>query len=179
MRNGSPALKTKFIVHPIKLVASLATFAVTLALAVSGFAAGRPIPGAVFLAIALIFLAITPIFGATLTVDETGVCRRFLGRVTRTLSWSEIAEVGVAGSKVLKRAGSDRTGEIFIYFSPLPLDDQARFEMMLKWPPKEQLFMYCTDPRLRTVLFYSDKTPKTYNVGEDFLLEHAGRAPLP
>lgn len=159
-------MKRSFVVHPIKLTVSLFTSAVTLILSISAMTTKNIVAAVIFMAIALVFLGTCLVFGSVLTIDRDGVRRSFLGLTLRTLSWQEVAEIGVAGTKVLKKADSDRTGELYIYFSPVPLDDQARFEMMLKWPPQEQIFMYYTAARARAVMECTEKGIETYNAGK-------------
>ncbi len=155
-----------FIVHPLKMAASIATAAVTLALSIFAFSAGRILAGVLNLAIALIFLGILPVFAARVTVDGKGVSRRFLGRASKAMTWDQVAEAGVAGTKVLKKQDSDRTGELYIYFSPVKMSDQERFEMMLKWPPRDKLFMYYTEKRIRAVETTCPVKLEYYNTGK-------------
>ncbi len=159
-------MKKTFVIHPIKLAVSIATAVITLVLSISAIRMDRWVQGIIFAVISAVFFALTPIFGSTVTLSAEGVRRRFLGFLTRSLTWDEILEVGVAGTKVLKKAGSDRTGEMYIYFSPYRLDDQTRFEMMLKWPPRDQLYMLYTHNRLKYVSIHADRRIEKYNVGK-------------
>ena len=159
-------MKTKFIVHPLKFIVCLATFAIGLVLAVCLILIKRYVSAAVFFGIGLMFLCIASVFGAVITVDDSGVSRSVLGRVRQSFRWDQVAEVGVAGAKVLKSASSQKTGELYIYFSPLALDDQQRFEMMLRWPPKDKIFMQYSRQRIEAVQMCWDSKLQLYNAGK-------------
>lgn len=54
----------------------------------------------------------------------------------KNYSWDEIREVGVIGTKVFPKSSSNKGGRKYIYFSPMELDEDGRFNLALKWPPK-------------------------------------------
>ena len=159
-------MKTKFFVHPTKMVVCLAMFFTGTVLAITLITIGRFGSAAVFFGIGAIFMWVSPVFGAVISVDETGVTRSVLGKVTKTMRWNEIAEIGIAGTKVLKQADSQKAGELYVYFSPVLLNDQTRFEMMLKWPPKDKLFMLYSTERTEAVRMHWGGKLQLYNTGE-------------
>lgn len=54
----------------------------------------------------------------------------------KNFSLDEIKEVGVIGTKVFPKSSSNNGGRKYIYFSPMELDEDGRFNLALKWPPK-------------------------------------------
>lgn len=159
-------MTSRFIVHPLKLVVSLATCLASAAIGLSLLEMGRGLSALVFLAVAALFLAVSLVFGATVTLDESGVRRSVLGRVTRSLTWEEIAEVGVAGTKVFNRGSPKKTGSLYIYFSPAAMTEEERFEMILTWPPRDKLFLLHNKKRMDAVQLLWNSKVQTYNAGD-------------
>ena len=86
--------------------------------------------------LALVFAVITlRNFTRILISKEKIEFRPILGK-TRTYSWEEIKEVGVIGTKVFPKTSSNKGGRKYIYFSPEELDEDSRFDLAFKWPPK-------------------------------------------
>ena len=146
-------MTNRFMVHPLKLAVSLATalFSAAMALCLAGL--GRWGASLLFLAVAALFLSVSLVFGAFITVDAGGVRRSVLGKVSRELPWDRIAEVGVAGSKIFNRNNPKKTGSLYIY-------------MMLNWPPREQLFFLYTEQRINAVQLLWSGEIQTYNSGD-------------
>lgn len=156
--------KQHFLVHPFKLAVSLAT---ALTAAVLGFSliAIRPVSAAVFFAISLLFLLVALSAGAMISVEPEGVRRQVLGKTTKFLSWEEIAEIGVAGSRIFAKSKKDKTGTLYIYLSERILTDEDRFQMMLNWPPKNQIYLQHTKARLDALQLHWSKKIQSYNAG--------------
>lgn len=159
--------KHQFMVHPFKFAAALLTLACCLPLALYAAWLHHWISFAIFLAIAILFGVIAVNYGAVLTIDESGVQRSFLGIPLRRMSWSEIKEVGVVGLKVFSR-NSKRTGTRYIYFSPRPLDKDARFRLALEWPPRQMLYASYNRMRVEAIQFLWTGPIETYNAGDVF-----------
>ena len=159
-------MTNRFMVHPLKLAVSLATalFSAAMALCLAGL--GRWGASLLFLAVAALFLSVSLVFGAFITVDAGGVRRSVLGKVSRELPWDRIAEVGVAGSKIFNRNNPKKTGSLYIYFSPVPMTEEQRFDMMLNGPPREQLFFLYTEQRINAVQLLWSGEIQTYNSGD-------------
>lgn len=136
-------------VDPFKFAVSLGTCAVSLVMALCMLLAlSRPGSAAVFLAIALLFLLVASTYGARIRVCDEGVERVSLfGRVTRRLDWQAVREVGVAGTSVFRKDDRKHPGTLYIYFSERKLTEPERFDLMLRFPPKDML--YCTYNRQR------------------------------
>ena len=80
-------------------------------------------------------------------------------------TWNEIAEVDVIGSKVLNRNNTKKCGTLYLIFSPEKLDDDKRFDMMIKWPPKDKIYLKFTKDRLMDLQWFYSKPVEKYNIG--------------
>ena len=120
----------------------------------------------VFLAIALLFFKIALDAGAKISVGKDGVSRRLFGKTTHSFKWEEIAETGAAGSKILNKGNPNKTGTVYIYFSPTALDDNERFDMMLRWPPKDKLYLRYSEARLNFIKTVCGMDIVGYNIGK-------------
>ena len=83
-----------------------------------------------------------------------------------TASKAESAETGAAGSKILNKGNPNKTGTVYIYFSPTALDDNERFDMMLKWPPKDKLYLRYSEARLNFIKTGCGMDIVGYNIGK-------------
>ena len=125
-----------------------------------------------FLAVTVIFAALTVMNGASVSVDSTGIRRSFFGISMGEKKWSEIAEVGVIGTKVFNNNDPKHTGTRYIYFSEKALTEQERFRMALEWPPRKVIYFQFNQKRLNEVQMFWSDTIRTYNAGHIFSLEH-------
>ena len=117
---------------------------------------------------AVLFIFVAFLYGSTITLDAKGLSRSFFGIPICSVSWSEIAEVGVIGLKVFNNNDTKRTGTRYIYFSPLPLDKDSRFRLALEWPPRDMLYLYYSKERAAAVQSLWNRTIETYNAGNLF-----------
>lgn len=161
----------KFTVNPLRLAVALATSLASLVIAAAMIFIRSPLPAVVFLVIAIFFALLSASNGARLTVSGTGIERKpWIGGKT-AWSWDEIAEVGVAGTKLFPKSDSGKPGEMYIYFSKRVLDDNERFEMVLKWPPKDRLYLSYTPERLRAVTRCWNGTVTEYNTRDEEIVK--------
>ena len=157
-----------FRVNTLKFVAALGTSLVCLTLGLCMlFALARPLSAAVFIGIGALFLPICATYGASLRIDDEGVTRlNLFGRKTRFLPWREIAEIGVAGSRVLGRGDKKKNpGTLYIYFSENEMTEQQRFETMLHFPTKGLLFTTYSQAKIEAVQLRWSSRIATYNSG--------------
>lgn len=159
-------MEQTYFVSPREFAVSAATAAGSAAIAVICIILGRYLSALVFAVITLVFLKMTLDAGARLSVGQTGITRRLFGKITHQISWEELSEVGIAGSKVFNKGNPAKTGTVYIYFSKEPMDDQERFNMMLKWPPKDKLYLSYNRSRLDFVKTVSGKEITGYNIGK-------------
>ena len=159
-------MKARFMVDPALAGIAGAVCAVSLAVSGALLWIQRPGSAAVFLVIGLLFLGLCLINASVVTADEDGITRR-LGPVRiRHFSWEEIREFGVCGTKVFNGANSKKTGRLYFYCSKTTMDDDQRFSMILKWPPKEQIYFLYTEKRLESLRQARDFSVETYNTGD-------------
>ena len=159
-------MEQNYFVNPLELAIAAATAAGSGAIAGVCLFLGRFLSALVFLAIALLFFKIALDAGAKISVGKDGVSRRLLGKTTHSFKWEEIAEPGAAGSKILNKGNPNKTGTVYIYFSPTALDDNERFDMMLKWPPKDKLYLRYSEARLNFIKTVCGMDIVGYNIGK-------------
>ena len=70
----------------------------------------------------------------TLTISDIGIVYRTTLRRKKLLSWKDIQEVGVLGSSFFPSRRPTGINRKFLYFSNKPLDEDGRFDMLLRWP---------------------------------------------
>ncbi|MCC8121406.1 MAG: hypothetical protein LIO42_05405 [Oscillospiraceae bacterium] len=83
-------------------------------------------------------------------LGEETVERRLFGRPLKCLTWTQVGEVGVVGLKLFG-PNKKRVGTRYIYFAPEKMTEEQRFNMCLKWPPKEGVYMRFSPQRLQAV----------------------------
>ena len=158
----------KYCVSPFKFAVAAATCIISLLLTAVQLYLQEWAATALFLIIALLFLAVAVINGSVITISPSGISRSFAFISLSRQSWSDIAEVGVIGTKVFNNKDSKRTGTRYIYFSNACLDDEGRFQLALKWPPKGMMYLQYTKERLESVQLLWEKKVESYNAGDVF-----------
>lgn len=122
-----------------------------------------------FLAIGLLFGAICALYGAQLTIDESGIHRSLLGIRMGEVGWEKIKEVGVVGTSVFQKGKEKNTGIRFIYFSEEKLDENKRFRLAMEWPPRKMFYLEFDRERLDTVQMFWNSRIAEYNAGDLFI----------
>jgi len=118
----------------------------------------------IFVLLFIVYLYIAFKNGSLIHVDGNHVYRVFPGGGT-SLGWSEIQETGIVGLKVFGREGRKYTGTKYIYFSDHRLTEKELFDMCLKWPPKDMLYMRFSHKRIAAVQRYWAEEVTLYNTG--------------
>ncbi|MDO4337483.1 MAG: hypothetical protein Q4C91_05255 [Eubacteriales bacterium] len=121
----------------------------------------------VFLIIALIFSCLFIRNASSLTVTQNSVSRSFFGFRKKELLWADVKEVGLIGENVFSH-NKNRTGHKYIYISPRSMTQKERFDMIVKWPPKNILYMEYSKKNLEYTMAIWGKELKTYNVEDLF-----------
>lgn len=158
-------MEKKYFVNPVEFTAAISTVIVAFTMAFSLLYIKRPVSALFFFGIALLFLKVSFTTGAKITISPEGITRSVLGKATKTLTWDEITEVGVAGSRIFNKGSKEKCGTLYIYFSKTPMDDQERFQMMLKWPPKDKLYLQYDQYRMDFIQALYNQKVHTYNTG--------------
>ena len=98
-------------------------------------------------------------------IDDTNISLRFAWIKLRELPWSDVREMGVIGENVFSRAkkGKRKTGEKFIYFSPVSMNEKSRFRMIVNWPPKDMLYIEYSPEALERTQYIWNGPTKYYN----------------
>lgn len=159
-------MKREFGAYPLKAMICFVIVAVTALLGGCLVYMGRPGSALVFFIIGLLFFFVSVPYASIITVSEEGITKHFWGLERLSLSWEEIAEVGIAGLKVFNGNDRKKTGTLCIYFSPKKLTEAEHFEMLLRWPVKEIPFMVYDSRRLEAVQLCWGRRITYYNAGD-------------
>jgi len=121
----------------------------------------------------LLFLALGALFfyqffknASYIKSDEESIRLCFFGLTRKELHWSEVREMGVIGENVFSRKNQKRLwkGERFIYFSTRELNEEGRFQMAVRWPPKDAIYAEYTQELLTQLQTVWNRPVKYYNV---------------
>ena len=165
-RHGGDKMTHRYIVNPILFLISGFVSAMALVLAVVQIYLRRPGSALVFFVLYLLFTGVAVFYSSVVEVDKKGVRRRMLGRTNWERRWDQIDEVGVLGTRVFHGSNAKNVGSLYFYFSDIRLDENARFEMALKWPPKKECFLLFRYDWLRAIQMLWDSDIATYNVAD-------------
>lgn len=118
-----------------------------------------------FGALGLVFCRQFVINASYVEADKAGLRLKFAGIQRKQLLWTDVRELGVLGEAVFSRAkkGRRKTGEKFIYVSPVERNASERFQMIVSWPPKDSVYLEYTPKaleRLHCALWRSHKRRK-------------------
>ena len=145
-------------------------FSLFLIAMIVSFAVKRMVEGIIVSSVlAVIFLVIAAKGFSRIRLSEEGIeTISVIGRrkITR---WENVMEVGVIGTKVFPKASEDKRGRKFLYFSPKELDEDARFQLALKWPPSIPYTSYSKEKLETTALIW--KKPISYYNTPDLIRE--------
>lgn len=120
--------------------------------------------GGVCALLAAVYAAVSVRYGAVVHIDAGGVSRRRMFRPEERYAWAELKEVGIFGSRLFHKAGSDKVGTLYLYFSAEAMTEDERFSMVLKWPPQQIHFLF--DRRhLELVQYFWGREVVSFNTG--------------
>lgn len=159
-------MEKQFCAQPLKAMICLITVAAAFLLGGTLVFIQRYFSAILLFIAGMVFLWVAVPYGTVVCVDEWGVKTRLLGFTRKVLPWSQIAEVGVAGTRVFGRDSWRKTGMRVIYFSEKAMTEDERFQMILHWPVKNIPFMVYNSQRLLAVQTYWNSTITHYNSGD-------------
>lgn len=139
--------------------AFLLTIAVTLAVM------KRPLSAVIFFLLSLPFFFLMYRYGSTVCITDEGISLSFLGKERMKMKWDEIGEIAVCGQKIFNAGNKKKTGTLYIIVSREKLDDERRFDMMLKWPPKERIYFRFSREGLFDIQLHYTTPVEKYNIG--------------
>lgn len=164
--------RARFLVDPLKCFAGAATFVVLAVVAVVLVVMGEYLSAAIFFAVGVLFIPETLPYAGIVSIDATGVHCARLGRAPLSLAWSDVAEVGAAGSRVFRHGKESSPGRIYFYFSPVEMTDDDRFNMMFRFPPKDKVVLRSSDAARRALRQYWSGPVQEYQTGKRGFGEH-------
>lgn len=159
-------MQEHFYVNPFKCVIATIIFIILFLLAVIMFLIGRPISAIVFLTLGSVYVYVALMYGMKITIDETGISRSVLGITILKFSWEEIEEIGVCGTRVFNKNHKEKSGTLYIYTSCNEMSDEERFDMILKWPPRNKIYLLYSQHHLQIMQMMSGKKTELYNSGD-------------
>lgn len=155
-----------FLVDMGRLVISALTSILFLFLAIFFGSRSFWFPAAVCVVFFAIYAVLAFRNGQIVRISPESVELRLFSVPRNSFGWNEIQEVGVAGTKILNAANTNRTGAKYIYFSPRMMTEEERFNMCLKWPPKDVIYIRYNAERIDRVMKRWKKEVVLYNTGK-------------
>ena len=157
--------KTKFTVNPALCGLALIVWLLLTSSAVVVLPMGRLVSALVFFVLGLAFLTVAVRNGISVEVGTDGLHRSIFGRELSFLPWEKVKEVGVCGVRPFHAKDAKNTGTLYIYFSEIHMNDEERFDMVLKWPPRDKVYFVHDLDRLKTVQYRWGGKIECYNTG--------------
>lgn len=153
-------MKRRFYADPFKC-AMLTTTALAFVL----FAAALFYTASLFSAIVCLLFACVYGYGAAvngirLEFTADGIQRHFLCLPPNLIPWKEIREVGICGARLWRGPGT-----LYLYLSPSQMTEEERFQMVLRWSPKELRLRY-HPPCLDALSPFWEGKIELYNTGK-------------
>lgn len=155
--------KNSFLVNPQKLIISIVTVIISLILTGTLFYISRPGSALLFFLIAVIFFIESFFSGAIVSVSNEGIKQTIFGKCIKEFGWAEIQEIGVIGSNPFHKTERGTPGTLYIYISKQTMNQQDRFDMVLKWPPNDKIYLQYTKQRLYSIQMQWNNKIYTYN----------------
>ncbi len=156
-----------FIVDKFKLIFHAVTAVILLIFALAFISIDVWIAAGICIAGFIICFILALINGRLVRFSDEGVELKLFSFTRLKFTWDEIAEAGVIGTKVF-RMSIDKTnyvGSRYIYFSRVSMTDDERFQMALKWPPKDKIYIRFSKKRIQAVIDYWGEEFTAYNAG--------------
>ena len=157
----------KYIADPVKLCTYSAAAVFLLIAGIGGLVYHAWIFAVIFLVSSGAFFGFSLEYASTLTLDETGVQRKGLfGIGSEYLDFEKIGEIGVVGTNPRnpKPDTGNKTGVLYIYFSPETLTESSRQKLTYNFP-QNVMFLRYTPERYEQVGSLWNKEIKQYNTG--------------
>lgn len=159
-------IRNDFCIDPAKLALSGFTVISGLVLGITFLTLRNWAGAGLMFLIMLLFLRQAYIYGPWISVTPDGIRKHIFGRTLKLVRWEDVAEVGVVGTKVFNKLTPDKTGAMYIYFSPKTLNEEERFQLALDFPPKDMLFLRHEKEREDIVQVLWNTKMVGYNIGK-------------
>lgn len=159
-------IRNDFCIHPGRLFACSFTVISCLLLGITYIVLKNWLGVLVTGIIAALFIWQGFIYGPWLSITPNGIRKHIFGWTLKTVPWEEVREVGVVGTKVFNKHNPEKTGTLYIYFSPKAMTDEERFQLALDFPPKDMLFLQHEKDREDVVQILWNRKMVGYNIGK-------------
>ncbi len=161
-------MEYRYRVQTFKYLISAATAAAALIITIVMCYLSEWLGVLLFFVIVVLFGWFTISNGAVIIVAKDEIRKTFWGITLSRVSWAMVQEVGVVGTKIFKASDTKLQGERYIYLSPKKLDENERFQLALKWPPRNMVYFYYTKERMDQIQLIWDNVVDSYNAGDVF-----------
>lgn len=161
-----PTKKVSFIVNPLLSAACISVVLLCSVVAVILVSLRDYVASVIFAVIAAVYFIVGINYFSFVSFSEHGVLLSFLGIKRRFFTWDEISEAGVAGSKLFNKDNKKKVGTLYLYFSKEKMTENERFNMMLKFPPKNKIYLCYTEKRLKAIRWFFDGKLAYFNIGD-------------
>ncbi len=158
-------MKNHYVVNPFKCVVAVTFAVIFFMLGAAMFSIKQPVPAVIFIVLGVVYTVAALINGAVVHVDEKGINKSVFGIVTMIFKWEEVNEIGICGTNAFNKHHPNKVGTLYIYISRNELDEQERFDMIFKWPPKDKIYLVYNKKHLEAIQMLSENKIEAYNVG--------------
>lgn len=159
----------RYIIHPSKAAISAVVMILSLALTAVLLVCRLWLAACLFFLVAVVYGFVLHVVGSNVVINEEGVTKQQFFKKPIAMKWGQIREVGVIGIRVVNHENSRQTGPRYIYFSNADLSTDERFDLGLRWPPKEQIYLRFSNERIWTVQRFWRYEIALYNAGKVYL----------
>lgn len=125
----------------------------------------RYVSSIIFLLISLPFFFLIYRYGSRVYINNEGVTLKFLNKERKRITWEETKEISVCGQRVLNHLNKKKCGTLYITLSTEKMNDDERFEMMLKWPPRDKIYFKFSKEALFNIQLHYTTPVEKYNIG--------------
>ena len=157
------------MVDKVRLIIASAAFAVFIMLAVIFFIVSFPVGAGICIALGCLYLFFAIKYMRYVRMDDNGAAMLLFGKVLLSFSWDQIRETGICGTRVFHAAGSRFTGARYIYLSREEMNEDSRFNMCLKWPPEDKIYVRYNEKLKKQLIrlceVHMDSEVVLYNTG--------------
>lgn len=135
-------IRSDFCIHPERFAVCVFTVLASLILGITFLTLKNWLGACVMFTIGALFVWQGYVYGPWVSITCEGIRKHIFGWTLKQVRWDEIKEVGVVGTKVFNKLTPDKTGPMYIYFSPKEMTTEERFRLALNFPPKDMLFLF-------------------------------------
>ena len=151
---------------PIKTLFSVLSICLFCLLSVLALLDVEYVMAAVFLFLSGIFIWYFLSIAAIVRISAEGVERKSLLSGSLIVTWDDLKQVGILGTRAFPRSRMNRGGVKYIYFSRDVLNEEDLFRLILKWPSRDVPYVPYRRRNIDTVSLLWKGDIERYNTGD-------------